>query len=141
MTILALDRIQVQASAIDKTDAIGQAGDLLVKSGCVKPAYVTGMHAREKTMSTYLGNGVAIPHGEYANREDIIETGISVLQLPEGVLWEDGELAHLIIGIAASSDDHVGVLSRLAEIIEDQDMTQQLIMTTDPNVILSALGY
>jgi mannitol PTS system EIIA component len=140
MAILSVDRIQVQSSAQSKEEAIRKAGDLLVTSGCVKPAYVEGMLARESTMSTYLGNGVAIPHGEFENRTDIISTGISVLQLPEGVLWEDEEKAYLIIGIAASSDEHVGVLSRLAEVIEDEEMTQQLIQTKDPAVILSALG-
>jgi phosphocarrier protein FPr len=140
MTILSVNRIQVQASAVDKEDAIRQAGELLVKSGCVKPAYVDGMLAREKTMSTYLGNGVSIPHGEFDNRADILSTGISVLQVPEGVLWEDDEKAHLIIGIAASSDEHVGVLAKLAEVIEDEEMTQKLIETTDPELILSALG-
>jgi len=140
MTILAINRIQVGASAEDKFDAIRKAGGLLVTSGCVKPAYIDGMLAREATMSTYLGNGVAIPHGEYDNRGDINSTGISVLQLPEGVIWEDDEVAHLIIGIAASSDDHVGVLSKLADVIEDEDMTEKLIRTTDPRLILEVLG-
>jgi len=140
MTILSVNRIEVQASAVDKEDAIRQAGELLVKSGCVKPAYVDGMLAREKTMSTYLGNGVSIPHGEFDNRADILSTGISVLQVPEGVLWEDDEKAHLIIGIAASSDEHVGVLAKLAEVIENEEMTQKLIETSDPGLILSALG-
>ncbi len=140
MAILALDRIQVQASATDKQDAIRKAGALLVSSGCVAPAYVDGMLAREETMSTYLGMGIAIPHGEYDNRDDIHQTGISVLQLPDGVEWEDGEKAHLIIGIAASSDEHVGVLAQLAEVLEDEDLTAKLIQTTDPELILSTLG-
>lgn len=140
MAILSVDRIKVHGSAVDKEDAIRKAGELLVESGCVKPAYVEGMLAREKTMSTYLGNGVAIPHGEFDNRVDILSTGISVYQIPEGVLWEEGEKAHLIIGIAASSDEHVGVLAKLAEVIEDEEMTQKLIETTDPELILSALG-
>jgi len=137
---LALDRIQVQASAADKQDAIRKAGELLVSSGCVAPAYVDGMLAREETMSTYLGMGVAIPHGEYDNRDDIFQTGISVLQLPDGVEWEEGEKAHLIIGIAASSDEHVGVLAQLAEVLEDEDLTEKLIQTSDPELILSTLG-
>lgn len=140
MSILSLDRIRVQATATDKSDAIRQAGALLVESGCVAPAYVDGMLAREETMSTYLGSGVAIPHGQYDNRTDIFQTGISVLQLPAGVDWEDGELAHLIIGIAASSDEHVGVLAALAEVIEDEEITQQLIQTTDPAEILTHLS-
>jgi phosphocarrier protein FPr len=91
-------------------------------------------------MSTYLGNGVSIPHGEYENREQILQTGISVLQLPDGIEWEDGEKAHLIIGIAASSDDHMGVLANLAEVIEDEDLTNSLIRTNDPALILAELG-
>jgi phosphocarrier protein FPr len=97
------------------------------------------MLAREKTMSTYLGNGVAIPHGEFDSRGAILSTGISVLQLPDGVIWEDDEKAYLIIGIAASSDEHVGVLSRLAEVIEDEALTEDLIKTENPEKILSAL--
>jgi mannitol/fructose-specific phosphotransferase system IIA component len=139
MGILALDRIKLGATAVDKADAIRQSGELLVQSGCVKPAYVTGMLAREATMSTYLGNGVSIPHGEFENRADILQTGISVLQLPDGVEWEDGEKAYLVIGIAASSDEHVNVLSNLAEVIEDEDRTEELIKTTDPALILTSL--
>lgn len=140
MPILALDRIKVGATAVSKTDAIRQAGELLVNSGCVEPGYVDGMLAREETMSTYLGNGVAIPHGQYDNRDQIRQTGISVLQLPQGVEWEDGERAYLVIGIAASSDEHVGVLANLAEVIEDEEITNQLIHTTDPALILAELG-
>jgi phosphocarrier protein FPr len=140
MAILEANRIKLGATAESKSDAIRQAGELLVQSGCVEPGYVEGMLAREETMSTYLGNGVSIPHGEYENREQILQTGISVLQLPDGIEWEDGEKAHLIIGIAASSDDHMGVLANLAEVIEDEDLTNSLIRTNDPALFLSELG-
>ena len=140
MAILSADRIRLQATAVDKADAIRQAGELLVKTGCVAPGYVDGMLAREKTMSTYLGNGVSIPHGEYDNLADIHQTGISILQLPQGVEWEPGEIAHLVIGIAASGVEHVGVLASLAEVIEDEEITEQLIQTTDPNLILAHLS-
>jgi mannitol/fructose-specific phosphotransferase system IIA component len=140
MAILSLDRIQVQATAIDKKDAIRKAGELLVKTGCVVPGYVDGMLAREETMSTYIGNGVSIPHGEFDNREDILQTGISVLQVPEGVEWEEDEKAYLIIGIAAQSDEHIGVLAKLADVIDDEDMAEKLGQTKDPELILKALG-
>jgi phosphocarrier protein FPr len=139
MAILATDRIQLQATATDKSDAIRQSGALLVNSGCVEPGYVEGMLAREETMSTYLGNGVAIPHGEYDNRSQIIKTGISVLQLADGVEWEDGEKAYLIIAIAAAEDEHVGVLANLAEAIEDEEIANELMTTNDPLVILNTL--
>lgn len=140
MPILSGDRIKLQSSAIDKADAIRQAGALLVSSGCVMPEYVDGMLARESTMSTYLGSGVAIPHGEYDNRDHVITTGVSVVQLPDGVEWEPGEKAHLIIGIAATSDAHMGVLARLAGAIEDEQTLNLLIHATDPQVILERLG-
>ncbi len=139
MSVLALNRIQLGATAGDKMEAIRQAGELLVMSGCVAPEYVEGRLAREQTMSTYLGNGVAIPHGQFDNLSQVYKTAISVLQVPAGVEWEEGELAHLIIGIAATSDEHVGVLARLAEVVEDEARINELQHTTDPAVILAAL--
>ena len=140
MTILSKDRISLQASAADKVDAIRKAGDLLVKSGCVLPEYVDGMLTREQSMSTSLGNGVAIPHGVYENREHILKTGISVLQLTEGVDWDEGEKVYMVIGIAASSDEHVGVLSNLADVIDNEDTLAELLKTDDPDIIVKYLG-
>lgn len=140
MDILSLDRIRLNAVATDKAGAIRQAGELLVDGGCVKPSYVDGMLAREKTMSTYLDNGVAIPHGQYDNREDILQTGISVLQVPQGVEWEPGEMTYLVVGIAASGDEHIDVLTRLSEVVEDKEATDRLIKASDPELIFKALG-
>jgi mannitol PTS system EIIA component len=140
MAIVSRETVRLQGQASDKQDAIRQAGELLVLGGCVAPAYVSGMLAREQTMSTYLGNGVAIPHGQHENRADVHRTGISVLQLPAGVEWEPGELAYLVIGIAANSDEHMGVLANLAEVIEDPDTTDQLTQTTDPLIIIERLS-
>ena len=140
MAILSKDRISLQANAKDKVDAIRKAGELLVNSGCVLPEYIDGMLAREQSMSTSLGNGVAIPHGIYENREHILQTGISVLQLTDGVEWEEGEKVFLVIGIAASSDEHVGVLSNLAEVVDDEESLAELLKTDDPEVVLKYLG-
>ena len=91
-------------------------------------------------MSTYLGEGVAIPHGQYDNRDDVLHTGISVVQIPAGILWEDDDLAYLVIGIAAAGDEHVGVLAALAEAIEDEAITERLVSTDDPHEILRYLS-
>jgi mannitol/fructose-specific phosphotransferase system IIA component len=139
MAILSIERVRLKTAAADRSDAIRQAGELLVQSGCVSPAYIDGMLAREGTMSTYLGSGVSIPHGIYENREDIFHTGISVVQIPAGVDWGDGDTAYLVIGIAASSDEHVGVLASLAEAIEDEDTIHSMIETSDPEFILKCL--
>jgi mannitol PTS system EIIA component len=140
MTILSKERISLQASAADKADAIRKAGELLVASGCVMPEYIDGMLTREQSMSTSLGNGVAIPHGVYENREHILQTGISVLQLTDGVEWEDGEKVFMVIGIAAAADEHVGVLSNLADVIDNEEALTELMKTSDPDVILKYLG-
>lgn len=140
MSIVSLETVRLQAQAHDKQDAIRQAGELLVQSGCVLPLYVNGMLAREQTMSTYLGNGVAIPHGQHDNRADVRRTAISVLQLPEGVEWEPGERAYLVIGIAADADEHVGVLANLAEVVEDVEAVNQLAQTSDPMLIIERLS-
>ena len=138
--MLSSQTIQLQAKAIDKEDAIRQAGQLLVEGGCVVPAYIDGMLAREASMSTYLGNGVAIPHGQFDDLSQVQKTCISVLQLPEGVEWEDGEMAYLIIGIASTSDEHINILTNLAEAIEDPAVTEELTHTQDEKVILDYLN-
>lgn len=140
MAIVSKERICLQASAMDKEEAIRKAGDLLVESGCVLPPYIDGMLAREQSMSTSLGNGVAIPHGVYENRDHILKTGISVLQLPDGVDWDEDEKVYLVIGIAATSDEHVEVLSNLADVIDDENNLSELLSTTDPDVIVKYLG-
>jgi mannitol/fructose-specific phosphotransferase system IIA component len=140
MSILSIDRISLSANAVDKADAIRKAGDLLVQSGCVLPAYVDGMLARENSMSTSLGNGVAIPHGVYENRDHILQTGISVVQLNEGVDWGEGEKVYLVIGIAACGDEHVGVLANLANTIDDETSLDELLHTNDAEVIVKYLG-
>lgn len=140
MTILSKERIFLQASASDKADAIRKAGELLVQTGCVLPEYVDGMLKREESMSTSLGNGVAIPHGVYENRDHILQTGISVLQLTDGVDWDEDEKVYMVIGIAASADEHVGVLANLADVIDDEQSLAELLKTNDPDVVVKYLG-
>ena len=79
---------------------------LLVRSGCIEPGYAESMLAREQVANTYLGKGIAIPHGLPKDRELIQRTGIAVLQVPDGVAWQPGDTARLVVGIAARSDEH-----------------------------------
>ena len=140
MPIVSLETVRLRAQARDKQDAIRQAGELLVQGGCVEPPYVNGMLAREQTMSTYLGNGVSIPHGQHEDLALVRRTGISVLQVPAGVEWDPGERAYLVIGIAAASNEHIGVLANLAEVIEDPQVAEQLARTADPLLIVERLN-
>lgn len=140
MGILSKDSIRLNAVVRNKQDAIHQCGKLLVDAGCVTQDYVDGMLAREEMMSTYLGNGVAIPHGQFDNRNDILNTGISVLQIPDGVEWDQGEEVFLVIGIAALRDEHVSVLANLAEVIDDEETAEKMRTTNDVNLIWDYLN-
>jgi phosphocarrier protein FPr len=138
--LLTLESIQVQAKVTSKEEAIRKAGELLLKVGCVVPEYIDSMLDREQTMSTYVGNGVSIPHGEFKSLGLVNRTGISVLQVPEGVEWQPGELAYLIVGIAATGDEHIKVLQNLALVVEDLATAELLAQTDDPGLILDKLN-
>jgi len=141
MAILSTDTVRLNVPTTDKESAIRLAGELLVQAGHVTPSYVEGMLAREQTMSTYIGNGVAIPHGQFENKESIHSTGISVVQYPEGEVWDadEDETAYLVVGIAATADEHVGILANLAEAIEEEESAEELIRATDPMLIIERL--
>ncbi len=132
-------QILLQARAEDKHGAIRQAGQLLVDSGCIEAGYISSMLSREKVANTYLGNGIAIPHGMPADRDLIKQTGISVVQFPSGVPWNSGETVHLVVGIAAKSDEHIEVLKRLTRVLGDPAQVERLVQTTDPRDIIEAL--
>ncbi len=131
--------VRVGLPSVPHLDAVRAAGTMLVGAGCVDARYVDGMLAREATMSTYLGNGVAMPHGDFGARDLVHRVGICVLQYPDGITWGPGEHARLVVGLAATEEEHVGVLMNLAEVIEDE-ATAELLATTDgPEVIVERL--
>lgn len=115
------------------------AGSLLVQSQYMQPGYIDSMLGREKVANTYLGNGIAIPHGLPKDRAMILRTGIAVLQAPDGVEWNRGEVVHLIVAIAAKSDEHIGILQNLTGVVTDEAVARQLAQTADPNDIIETL--
>lgn len=88
------------------------------------------MLAREQQTSTFLGNGIAIPHGTTDTRDQVLKTGVQVFQFPEGVTWGDGQVAYVAIGIAASSDEHLGLLRQLTHVLSDDSVAEQLKSAT-----------
>lgn len=137
--VLVLSSIKVGAKGADKWEAISEAGALLVKGGYVKMDYVDAMMEREKVATTYLGMGIAIPHGTQNAKRDVIRTGISVVQYPEGVDF-DGEKAYLVIGIAGVGDEHLELLARVSEALDDEQVLDKLKSTTDPADIYEVLN-
>ncbi|HGU0753421.1 TPA: fused PTS fructose transporter subunit IIA/HPr protein [Cronobacter sakazakii] len=127
---LSVQDIHPGAHAGDKEAAIRQVADALVKAGNVSAGYVDGMLAREKQTSTFLGNGIAIPHGTTDTRDQVLKTGVQVFQFPQGVAWGDDQVAYVAIGIAASSDEHLGLLRQLTHVLSDDAITEQLKTAT-----------
>jgi len=140
MLELETRNVQLQGRVSSKKAAIREVGNLLVNSQYIKPGYIDSMLAREKVANTYLGSGVAIPHGLPRDRELILKTGIAVLQVPDGVEWNPGETVHLVIGIAARSDEHLEVLANLTRVLGDEELIGQLSETGDRQKIISHLS-
>lgn len=132
-------QIRLQAHAASKQDAIRQVGQLLVDSGCIDAAYIASMLSREEVANTYLGNGITIPHGLPKDCHLVKWTGIAVVQVPGGVMWNPGETARLIVGIAAASDEHIEVLRRLTRVLADKEQVARLTQTAEPRDIVEAL--
>ena len=125
--VLLKESILTGQSFSSKEEATIMAGELLLENGYIEKEYIDSMLEKLDTQSfsTYIGNGVAIPHGMADGSKFVRHTGISVIQVPEGIPWNE-EVAYVIVGIAANSDDHMGVLSALADAIEDEEDAKKL---------------
>ena len=136
--LLSPDAVRLGCTAVDRFDAVRQAGDLLVGLGAVAPGYADAMQEREISLSSYVGEGVAIPHGTDAARALVHHGALAFLQFPDGVDW-DGEDVRACVAIAASADEHMGVMSRLALVLLEPAQAEELRTTTDPTRVLALL--
>lgn len=139
--MIALDtkNVRLGEAPPTKEDAIRLVGSLLAKSGHVEPGYADSMLGREKVANTYLGEGIAIPHGLLKDRDLVRRTGIAVVQVPGGMEWNPGETVRLVVGIAAASDEHVQILANLTQILTDAAEVERLATTTDPATVVDRL--
>jgi mannitol/fructose-specific phosphotransferase system IIA component len=126
MELLQKKNIILGCKAKEKDEVIREAGRLLYDSGYVEKSYINGMLEREKTFSTNIGNGIAIPHGVEAAKQNIKTSGLSVMIFPEGTMW-DGELMYVVIGIAAVGDEHLNILANIADKLSDMEAVKKLI--------------
>lgn len=110
----------------------------MFKNGYVEEKYISGMLEREKLISTYIGMGVAIPHGENNVKDSVKKSGIVLLQVRDGVYF-DNEKAYLIFGIAGIGNDHIKILSNIASIVEDENSVKKLIETNDKKEIIDII--
>lgn len=136
---LSQQDIHLGATASSKQDAIEQVAAALTAAGCVSAGYVDGMKQRELQTSTYLGNGIAIPHGTTDTRDLVLNTGVQVFQFPQGITWGEGQTAYIVIGIAARSDEHLALLRQLTHVLSDDSVADQMAKTTSAEELRSLL--
>lgn len=127
-TILLPENIAINLEKKSKEEAIIAAGEMLAKRGYVKDSYIQGMLEREKVCNTYIGNGVAVPHGTNVSKRDILKSGIVVMQYKDGVEYGE-EKAYLIIGIAGVGEEHLSILSKIALTIQDTSTVGRLVQS------------
>ncbi len=139
-TAALLDRaaIRLRERAADREAAIRRCGEVLVGTGAVDDSYVEAMLERERSISTYVGEGVAIPHGTLASKDAVRRDALSFLRFPDTVDW-GGEPVTICIGIAARGDGHVGILAALAQILLEPGKAEALRAADDPDEVLRLL--
>tara|TARA_B100000900_G_scaffold402102_1_gene407577 strand:+ start:368 stop:811 length:444 start_codon:yes stop_codon:yes gene_type:complete len=140
-SVLIKESILTNQEFSDNKEATIAAGNLLLENGYIQKEYIQSMLEKLDTQSfaTYIGNGVAIPHGMSEGSKYVIDTGISVIQVPDGIDWNE-EKAYIIVGIAANSDDHMNVLASLADAIEDIEDAKILWRETSVDKIFNLLS-
>ncbi|ELV8716510.1 TPA: fused PTS fructose transporter subunit IIA/HPr protein [Vibrio vulnificus] len=140
MLKLTSSDITLQQSADNKLDAIKSIAAALTAKGLVEQGYVEGMLNREAQNSTFLGNGIAIPHGTTDTRDLVQNTGVAVHHFPHGVDWGDGNKVYLAIGIAAKSDEHLGILKQLTKVLSADGVETRLQHATTEQEIIALLN-
>jgi phosphocarrier protein FPr len=139
MLELTIEQISMGQTAVDKSAALHLLADKLVADGLVAEGYLSGLQGREAQGSTFLGQGIAIPHGTPETRDQVFSTGVRLLQFPEGVDWGDGQIVYLAIGIAAKSDEHLRLLQLLTRALGETDLGQALRRAASAEALLKLL--
>jgi len=132
-------QIAMGQEAVDKSAALTLLAARLVEDGLVAEGYLAGLQAREQQGSTFLGQGIAIPHGTPQTRDQVFATGVRLMQFPAGVDWGDGQIVHLAIAIAARSDEHLRLLQQLTRALGEGDLSQALARADSAEAVLQLL--
>lgn len=137
--LLSPKTIRINASFATKEEGIRACGQLLLEAGHIEPAYIDKMVERDRLSTTYVGNSVAVPHGTKDARQFIKSTGVAIIQVPGGVDFGAGNIARVLVGIAAVGDEHMDLLTEIALVCADDDSLDRLIHASDAATILSVI--
>ncbi|MCY7949576.1 PTS sugar transporter subunit IIA [Bacillus inaquosorum] len=127
MQVLAKENIKLNQTVSSKEDAIKLAGQTLIDNGYVTEDYIGKMFEREETSSTFMGNFIAIPHGTEEAKREVLHSGISIIQIPDGVEYGEGNTAKVVFGIAGKNNEHLDILSNIAIICSEEENIERLI--------------
>lgn len=139
MSVLTPTQVRIHSDGATREAALQEATDILVAAGTVTPAYVDAMRQREETVSTYMGNGLAIPHGTNDTKDAILASALSVVRYDGGVDW-DGEPVTFVVGIAGQGDEHLEILSQIALLFSDEDEVAKLAAAQSPEELFALLS-
>lgn len=137
--VLSIGQVRIHSGGASREDAMKEAADILEAAGAVTSAYFDAMQQREQTVSTYMGNELAIPHGTNETKQTILASGLSVVRYDGGVDW-DGNPVTFVIGIAGKGDEHLEILSQIALLFSDEDEVQRLKQAQTPEELYQLLG-
>jgi len=137
--ILSVSQIKVPGTATSKDEAIREAGQILVDTGAVTPAYVDAMFEREKSVSTYMGNYLAIPHGTNEAKDEITASALSVVRYDQPIDW-DGNETRFVVGIAGYEGGHLEILGKIAVIFSDTDEVDKMIAAGSAEEVFALLN-
>ncbi|WP_319370382.1 PTS sugar transporter subunit IIA [uncultured Ilyobacter sp.] len=137
--ILERSSIQLGMKRVSKEEALVKIGESMIQKGYVDTPYIESILEREKLSNTYLDNGIAIPHGTFEGKTYIKRTGLVIHQYPYGIDFENGNTAYVLIGIAALGDEHIEIISKLADIIEDERLAETLTTAIEVEEIYKIL--
>jgi mannitol PTS system EIIA component len=137
--VLTLDQIRVPGTARTKDESIREAGEMLVDAGAVDAAYIDSMYEREQSVSTYMGNYLAIPHGTNESKDTIKRSALSVIRYDEPIDW-DGNEVRFSLGIAGYQGGHMDILSKIAILFSDTDEVDKLIVAQSAEEIYDLLN-
>lgn len=135
--VLSKENIHMNVALGGKEEAIRYTGKILVDNGYVEASYVDKMLEREEVTSTFMGNYVAIPHGTEDAKSAVLETGLSIVTVPDGVDFGDGNIVKLLIGIAGKGDEHLEVLSSIAIVCSEEENIEKIIGAGSKEEIIS----
>lgn len=137
--VLTVGQVRIHSGSATRDEAMKEAADILEAAGAVTGDYYDAMQQREQTVSTYMGNGLAIPHGTNETKDTILASALSVVRYDGGVDW-DGEPVEFVIGIAGKGDEHLEILSQIALLFSDDDDVEALKAAQTPEELFALLS-